>query len=99
MNKGVIKTILKLEIKDMLKMREAVKANMVLICIYLCVAEVASKNSLISNNLEGFYKANLFISSLSSLWMILFGTALMRINSKKNKDINIDTILKFSNYI
>ena len=31
--------------------------------------------------------------------MILFGTALMRINSKKNKDINIDTILKFSNYI
>lgn len=99
MNKGVVKTILKLEIKDMFKMREAVKANMVLICIYLCVAEVASKNSLISNNFEGFYKANLFISSLSSLWTILFGTALMRINSKKNKDINIDTILKFSNYI
>lgn len=99
MNKGVVKTILKLEIKDMFKMREAVKANMVLISIYLCVAEIASKNSLISNNFEVFYKANLFISSLSSLWMILFGTALMRINSKKNKDINIDTILKFSNYI
>ena len=57
MNKGVVKTILKLEIKDMFKMREAVKANMVLICIYLCVAEVASKNSLISNNYKLYMRA------------------------------------------
>ena len=56
MNKGVIKTILKLEIKDMLKMREAVKANMVLICIYLCVAEVASKIAEYLTILKGFIK-------------------------------------------
>ena len=99
MNKGVIKTILKLEVKEMFRMKEAIKHNALMIWIYLCISELVSKNAFIANNFAGFYKVNFFISSLSSLWMILFGAILMRINAKKNKSTRIDSIIKYSNYI
>lgn len=99
MDKGVIKTIFKLEVKRMFMMKEVVRINVLLIGIYLCISEIVSKNSLMGDNFAGFYKVSFFISSLSSLWMILFGTILMRINLKKNKSININSIIKLSNYI
>lgn len=98
MNEITILEILKKEVVDTFKEKNAIKKNLFLIILYCILAYMISHSSHLASNLHNLYRFNIFITSISTSWMIGFTSIFLKYTSKKNNNNNYKHMISYCRY-
>lgn len=97
MENKIILEFIKNEILEAFQSKEVVNRNLSIIALDFIMAYLLSSNNLFSNTT--FFRFQMFLTSISMVWVLAINTIIIKYNAKKNNFSNYNYVLKYSQYI